>query len=203
MQHLIYLHGFLSSRQSEKAQQTLAYVKQHYPSLNIHIPELSGNIVKAKKTIDSLMKTLDPSKVSFIGSSMGGFLSTYCLETYCVNTNKESRKGKQISKAVLINPAVTPVELLKDYMGKHINPYTGEIFYIHNNHLHNLKSMYQDQIADPSRYLVLLQTGDETLDYKLAEKKYEGSNLVIEHGGNHSFVNYPACLPMVFEFLYC
>lgn len=197
MQHLVYLHGFLSSRQSEKAMLTSAFAQKHFPSLNLHIPELSGDIFKTKHAIDSLMRTLNPKQVGFIGSSMGGFLSTYCLETYCSSTT-----SKTAAKAVLVNPAVTPVELLEHYMGKHINPYTQEVFYIHQQHLHCLADMHQNSLKHYENYMVLLQTGDETLDYRLAEKKYCHSTLLIEQGGNHSFVNYESYLPRIFQFLY-
>ena len=36
---------------------------------------------------------------------------------------------------------------------------------------------------------MLLQTADETLDYRYAEKYYEGTNIVIDEGGSHSFDN--------------
>lgn len=202
MQHLVYLHGFLSSKKSQKAQQTLAFATKHFPALNVHVPELSGNIHKTKQAIDALMNTLEPSQVGFIGSSMGGFLSTYCLEAFCMK-NFSYLNGKQNqARAVLINPAVTPVELLANYMGKHINPYTGEVFYIHNQHLTTLSKMHQTKLNHPQNYKVLLQTDDETLDYKLAEEKYKGANLVIEEGGNHSFVNYSSHLPNIFQFLF-
>ncbi len=197
MQHLVYLHGFLSSKRSEKAQHTLSFAKKYYPSLNVHIPELSGDIFKTKRAIDSLMRTLNREQVGFIGSSMGGFLSTYCLEQYCFKTTLDTK-----AKAVLVNPAVTPVELLEHYMGKHINPYTQEVFYIHQHHLHCLSEMHQHILKRPEKYMVLLQTGDETLDYKLAEDKYSRSNLLIEQGGNHSFINYESYLPKIFQFLY-
>jgi predicted esterase YcpF (UPF0227 family) len=35
----------------------------------------------------------------------------------------------------------------------------------------------------------LLQTGDELLDYKDAQKKYEGAKVIIEDGGSHGFDN--------------
>ena len=192
MQHLIYLHGFLSSPQSEKAQQTLGYVKANYPALNLHIPQLSGNIVRAVASVEYLIASLPTSSLRFIGSSMGGFLSTYFVEKY---------GNKMPCKAVIVNPAVAPYNLMQDYQGQHINPYSLEHFSVNPytiNHLHRFDSV---KIADPSCYKVLLQTGDETLDYRLAEAKYQGADVTIEQGGNHSFVGYQKHLPAIFNFL--
>jgi len=188
MQHLVYLHGFLSSPQSEKAQHTLAFVKKHYPSLNIHIPQLPGDINRAIQQVDALVNTLDPKHTGYIGSSMGGYLSTYAVEKYG-------------GKAVLVNPAVQPFELLNDYIGMHINPYTAEKFAIHSGTLATLRSIYSEKIKSPQAYKVLLQTNDETLDYRLAETKYAGANICVEQGGNHSFVDYKNHLPSIFAFL--
>lgn len=194
MQHLVYLHGFLSSAQSEKAQLTLAFAKKHYPALNVHIPELPGDIGKAVKIVDGLLRTLPIHQVGLIGSSMGGYLASYALEKYSDNDNG--------AKAVLINPAVEPFALLADYLGMHTNPYTGEKFFVTHQHLSKLQQIYVANLARPKQYKVLVQSGDETLDFNLAANKYAQSNLLIEQGGNHSFVGYQTHLSDIFSFLY-
>lgn len=208
MQHLVYLHGFLSSPQSQKAQQTLQYAKRHFPSLNMYVPQLPGDITKAVLLIDNLLATLPLHNTGFIGSSMGGFLSTYCIEKYyaqapTIAASYSSQRKIACPKAVLVNPAVTPFELLSDYMGQHVNPYTNETFHILPQHIATLKALYRNNLMVPSCYKVLLQTGDETLDYSLAAKKYAESNLVIEKGGDHSFVDYEKHLSRIFNFLLC
>lgn len=196
MHHLVYLHGFLSNPQSVKAQNTFAFAKQYYPSLNVHIPELPGDIAKAVAIIDNLLATLPLNRTGFIGSSMGGYLSTYCIEKYACRANCSN-----MPKAVLINPAVEPFALLADYMGQHLNPYTNEVFYVNPVHITILKRLFVKTLQNPLRYKVLLQKGDETLDYKLAAKKYTSSSVTIEEGGDHSFVNYERHLPDIFRFL--
>jgi len=208
MQHLVYLHGFQSSPESQKAQQTVNYAKKHFPGLNVYVPQLSGDINKSLNLIDSLLATLPLHQTRLVGSSMGGFLATYCLEKYYARAHIESANfgcdtiHKQTLKAVLINPAVRPFELLKEYMGPHVNPYTGETFYIIEQHIVTLKQLYAKSLFDPSCYKVLLQTGDETLDYRLALKQYAGASMVVEHGGDHSFVDYEHHLKNIFRFLY-
>ncbi|MFC3121170.1 YqiA/YcfP family alpha/beta fold hydrolase [Agaribacter flavus] len=188
MHHLIYLHGFLSSPQSVKAQQTLAFFKQILPSTNVHVPMLPGDISKAIAKIDALVNTLPVTELRFIGSSMGGFLATYFVENYG-------------GKAVLVNPAVEPHSLLKNYLGAHTNPYTGERFHIHSEQLRVLKGIYQHRLNNKEHYFVMLQTGDETLDYRLAKQRYSGSKMLIEQGGDHSFVNYDRHLHEIVDFL--
>ena len=40
----------------------------------------------------------------------------------------------------------------------------------------------------------MVQTGDEVLDYQQAVEKYRHCQLVIEQGGDHSFINYENAL---------
>jgi predicted esterase YcpF (UPF0227 family) len=119
---------------------------------------------------------------------MGGFLSTYFVETYG-------------GKAVLINPAVEPFNLLKAYMGQHVNPYTGEVFVIDEGSVDKLLKLNKDTVQGSPNYLVYLQKEDETLDYQLAEKKYGCSRCVTEEGGNHSFVGLENHLDDMITFL--
>ena len=188
MQHLVYLHGFLSSPQSVKAQQTAQYLKKHFPSINLHMPQLPGDINKAVAIVDALVSKLPTSNLAFIGSSMGGFLASYCIEKYG-------------GKGVLVNPAVEPYHLFEDYLGAHVNPNTLERFYLTHQHIDTLKRIDTKVLKDPHRYFIMLQTGDETLDFRLAANKYRNAKLLIEHGGDHSFVDYQTHLPDIFKFL--
>ncbi|WP_026376360.1 YqiA/YcfP family alpha/beta fold hydrolase [Aestuariibacter salexigens] len=185
---VVYLHGFQSSPQSEKAQQTLAYLSRHHPDIDVHIPQLAPYPEVVKAQLLQLVGSLNGQELRFIGSSMGGFLSTWLVEQFG-------------GKAVLINPAVRPFELFKDYLGEHENPYTGERFTLQEAHIDQLKAMYCETLQTPSRYKVLLQTGDETLDYRQAQEKYQGGELIIEQGGDHSFQDYARHLPDIMAFL--
>lgn len=186
--HIVYLHGFLSSPQSQKAQQTRAYASKYFPSYNFHAPTLLGDIHRTVNIVDALVSTLPKGQIRFIGSSMGGYLSSYCVEKYG-------------GKAVLVNPAVEPYNLLQDYQGSHVNPYTGERFTVHTRHLRKLALIDTKVINEPTNYMVLLQTNDEVLDYQLAARKYNNAKLIIEEGGDHSFIGYEHHLPEIFRFL--
>ena len=55
MQHILYLHGFLSSPKSIKAQATKAYFEQHHANVTLHIPELSNFPSKVEGQLISLI----------------------------------------------------------------------------------------------------------------------------------------------------
>ncbi len=185
---VIYLHGFLSSAQSLKANQTLDFVNEHYPQLTIEIPQLANYPQLAVTMIEQCVARHQDKKIVFIGSSLGAYFSTYMAEKYQ-------------TKAVLINPAVRPFELLADYLGEHTNPYTGQDFLLEKKHITELFKFNTPHLQFMDNYWVLLQTADETLDYRQAEAKYQGSKLTIEPGGDHSFQNFERFLPDIFRFL--
>ena len=185
---VIYLHGFLSSPQSQKATQTLEFVRANYPNLVIEIPQLANYPNDAVAIIEQLVTKHKGNKLRFIGSSLGGFLSTFMVEKYS-------------GKAVLINPAVRPFELLVDFLGEHINPNTQQTFLLENKHIEELRQLDTLTLDPKSDYWVLLQTADATLDYRLAETKYQDYKLSVEQGGDHSFQDFPRFLPDIFRFL--
>ncbi|MEO9943805.1 MAG: YqiA/YcfP family alpha/beta fold hydrolase [Paraglaciecola sp.] len=185
---VVYLHGFLSSPQSLKATQTLDFVKKHYPDLHMEVPQLANYPQDAAKIIEDIIKQYPDKKLRFIGSSLGGYLSTYMREKYS-------------GKAVLVNPAVRPYELLLGYLGEHVNPNSGEQFLLKKKHIEELVALDCENVHTKENYWVLLQTKDETLDYRQAESKYQGCKMTIEEGGDHSFQNFQRFLPDIFRFL--
>jgi predicted esterase YcpF (UPF0227 family) len=125
--------------------------------------------------------------VAFAGSSLGGFYATWLAERFG-------------GKAVLINPAVRPHELLEKYIGENINYYTSEHWILNESHIQQFRELDVDCITDPERYLVMLQTGDETLDYRHAVEKYEDCNIELEQGGDHSFIDFENHIDRLLKF---
>lgn len=185
---LIYIHGFLSSPQSVKATLTLDYIRQHFPALKVIAPQVPHYPLDAVRLFETIIGNHPNQPLRFIGSSMGGFLSTYLVEKYG-------------GKAVIINPAVKPYELLIDYLGDHLHPNTNEPFTLTHDHIKHLTELDTPNLNNPSSYWVLLQTGDQTLDYRQAEAKYRSSKLTIEQGGDHSFQHFQQHLPAILGFL--
>ena len=50
------------------------------------------------------------------------------------------------------------------------------------------------------RYLLLVETGDEVLDYREAVKKYAGARQIVIAGGDHSLKSFPEHIPLILEF---
>ncbi|GGW80182.1 YqiA/YcfP family alpha/beta fold hydrolase [Alteromonas halophila] len=191
MTEILYLHGFLSSELSVKAVATQQFFASHYPHVNLQVPRLTNYPSQVQDQLETLIAArpaLTDGGLRVIGSSMGGFLATYLVEKYG-------------GRAVLINPAVRPYALLQDYLGQHQNPYTRQDFELVASDIEALVALDTPAVRQPSHYRVLLQTGDETLDYREAQNKYAGSSLVIEQGGDHSFTSYTSHLPEIADFL--
>lgn len=191
---LIYIHGFNSSPQSNKAILLKKFAESL--SLNEHllIPQLPyepaqafsylEKLVKQQLQFSAYQKGCEPC---LIGSSLGGYFATSLAEKYDC-------------RAVLINPAVKPYELSSDYLGLNKNKYTGEEYELTLSHLDDLHKMEVDKITKPDRYLLMLQTGDEVLDYKLAIEKYAAVPSIVEEGGGHEFLGFHRHLETVLAF---
>jgi predicted esterase YcpF (UPF0227 family) len=85
---------------------------------------------------------------------------------------------------------------MENYLGEQVNPYTQERYQVLAQHIVELKSLEQVNISK-NNYLVMVQTGDEVLDYQQAVEKYRHCELVIEQDGDHSFINYENALPNI------
>lgn len=197
--HILYLHGFLSSPMSAKAQQMRTYLAQHFPHVQMHSPQLSGvpseAVEQASQRFTALQNAYGERFLGVIGSSMGGFLTTHLLENISAPNYKP--------KGVLINPAVAPHILFPNYLGEHINPYTKQAFTLSDTDVHAIKALYMPTIQRTDQYQVWLETEDEVLDYRLAETLYADSDLRITQGGDHSFQGFSNALPNICAFLAC
>ena len=52
----------------------------------------------------------------------------------------------------------------------------------------------------PSRYLLLVETGDEVLDYRRAVERYAGAQQMVLQGGNHSLQSFPQHLERLLSY---
>ncbi|MBM3117644.1 YqiA/YcfP family alpha/beta fold hydrolase [Jeongeupia naejangsanensis] len=184
--HLVYLHGFLSSPFSQKAQDTAVWMAEQRLADYFHCPQLPMAPEGAREALESAITRLHGAPFCLIGSSLGGYFATWAAEEYG-------------SRAILVNPAIRPYELLKDHLGPQRNYQTGEYHVIDASFAPTLKSLERD-VSDPRRYWLLAQTGDEVLDYREAVDKYAGCRQTVIDGGDHSFQNYPDWLPAIWDF---
>ena len=180
---IVYLHGFNSSPQSHKAQVLERYMSERGLASHYACPALPPLARDAIKEIERLALNRN---TCFIGSSLGGFYATYLVE-------------KHGAKAVLINPAIDPHTGLRAYLGPQQNLHTGEPYELTEAHLADWAKLYVPRIT-PQRYLLLVETGDEVLDYRRAVERYAGAEQVVVPGGDHSLQSFPSHLPRILEF---
>ena len=177
---ILYIHGLNSSPLSRKAQQMSAVMQHLGLAGQLRVPALHHHprqaIVQLEDAIGELGAPL------LVGSSLGGYYATCLAERHGL-------------KALLINPAVTPHRLFDGFLGPQQNFYSGESWDLTHDHIHALAELEVPPPQDASRYQVWLQTGDETLDYRHAERYYRACALRIQAGGDHGFQGFAEHLP--------
>lgn len=188
MNKILYLHGFNSSPGSHKARVLHDYMKRRSLDDLIDIPAIPPVPADAIEMLQRHAEDIQQEhEISLAGSSLGGFYATWLAEKYQC-------------PAVLINPAVKPHELLKKYLGENTNYYTAERWVLDEIHIAQFRELYVEKISKPHRYLLMLQTGDQTLDYREAVDKYEACPSIIEHGGSHEFTGFERYLDKLLSF---
>jgi hypothetical protein len=184
---IVYLHGFRSSPASVKATQLREFVARLPAPPALHVPALQHRPSLAMREVDAWVERQGRQNVTFVGSSLGGFYATRLAERFD-------------ARAVMINPAVRPCDALAPSLGMQTNLHTGERFEVTREHMDELRSMAVARITRPARYLLLVETGDEILDYREAVAFYAGAFQYVHGGGDHSFTQFAAQLPAILRF---
>ncbi len=181
---LIYIHGFNSSPASSKAGAIQRELERRGRGGDFLAPALPHSPAAAAALLAPLVRA--HRDACLIGSSLGGFYATWLAET-------------QGARAVLLNPAVRPYELLAGEIGRQKNFHTGEEYDFTSQHIDELRALEVDAITH-YRYLLLVTTGDEVLDYRHAVGKYRGARQLVIDGGDHGFSDFERYLDTVLAF---
>lgn len=182
---VVYLHGFASSSQSDKALLTSAFFARYYSHIEYAALDLPYEPVAALALIHQHIGAR--RDIALIGSSLGGFLAT------CV--------AEQLGcRACLINPAVAPHNVLDKHLGRYYHPVLQQHFDVTPEQITQLEQLMPARLTQPENYLLLLQSGDEVLDYRLALEYYQGAEIKLSEGGDHSYVGYAAQLQTIANF---
>lgn len=186
---LLYIHGFNSSPLSHKAQVMQQYCAANRPDIKVVVPKLPSFPKQAAVyLVDVVNQYKDDYQIGLVGSSLGGYLSTWLNHQFGF-------------RAVLVNPAVKPYELLANFLGEQQNPYTQERYVLAAEHIDELKALDIPTLRAPQDFWLLQQTGDEVLDYRQAVDKYRHARQTIEEGGDHSFVDFERYPAQIIHFL--
>jgi predicted esterase YcpF (UPF0227 family) len=181
---IVYLHGFNSSPQSHKAQVMQRYMRERGLEKEFACPALPPLASEAIRAAEGLIGGKE--NLCLVGSSLGGFYATYLAEKHGL-------------KAVLLNPAIDPHVGLRAYLGPQTNLHTGEPYELAEAHLEQWARLYCPRIT-PGRYLLIVETGDEVLDYRKAVERYAGAERLVIPGGDHSLQSFPQHLARILEF---
>ena len=182
---ILYIHGFNSAPESKKATQLTSLMQRIGLGNQLRVPALHHHPRHAMAQLQAAINEL--GRPLLVGSSLGGYYATYLAE----------QSGL---KALLVNPAVSPHRMFDGYLGTQKNLYSGETWELTHDHVAALAELEVAAPQDPQRYQVWLQTADETLDYRLAEKYYAACALRIQAGGDHSYQGFAAQLPALLTF---
>jgi uncharacterized protein len=130
--------------------------------------------------------------VIFMGSSMGGFASEYlAMKTGC--------------KAVMINPVVTPSELLPQFIGVNENFETAQPYQWNQTHCDQFQSFEQELKSNNGVIdrTILLDLGDELLDSEQTRVEFQNhANVVAFEGGSHGFEHIRQALQVIEQVIF-
>ena len=184
MAKIIYIHGFASSGNSEKAKA----LKLAFPKDTVLSPTLSPNPKQAIAQLHSLILKEEP--VLVIGTSLGGFYATYIACLYDVT-------------AFIINPSLEPYidikKVLASHKGKRLGtnePYDFKVAY-----LDDLKFLFDKlHASDKDGYNLnfYLATNDDVLTFEKLDTLFPNKNHVktFDNAG-HRFSRFSEIFPDV------
>lgn len=188
---IVYLHGFSSAAASNKANKLkraldpIPFFIADYPSHQPHV---------AIQTIESYINRLRARhcfpNVMLIGSSLGGYYAQYL-----------GAELEDARKVVLINPSLQPQNTLRPYIGPNLNSVSGKPFVFSTRDFSELAYYDFPPSERSASTLVLIDEGDEVIDYRVAAKRYTAiGRVVIYPGGSHQFEHLDQAIEEISEF---
>jgi predicted esterase YcpF (UPF0227 family) len=181
---IIYLHGFCSSPASWKSRLLGEEMTRRGLGGHFVCPQLSPVPDDAVASVEPLIAQAG-GDVVLVGSSLGGHYANHLAEKHGL-------------KAVVINPAVIAHFDLRHFVGEHSNFHTGESFRFTQAHAEQL--MAQVRRPTPAHYWLLVEEGDEVLDFRQAQAFYAGCRQTVLPGGDHSFTKFPEFVSQIIEY---
>lgn len=187
--HVLYLHGFRSSPQSNKARRVASLMAEQFPHITWWCPQLPPSPRAAAALIAQGTADWPADRMAVIGSSLGGFYATWLA-------------GQQRCKTVLLNPAVDPARDLAKYIGEQTTWHDpAERFHFAPEFVDELRALEVGDLPHPERVWALIAKGDEVLDWREMTARYPGAQQVLLEGGDHALSDFEQHLPQLLAFL--
>ena len=184
---ILYFHGFKSSSDSTKAKDLHKFISRRTKNTILITPNIHDNFHDAHNQIINLIESNQPN-IFFMGSSLGGYYASFFSQKF----NK---------KAVLINPAIPPLKDFEMHLGKNKNYSNGNKFIITKNDIDYIRSLSYKKILKPKNLMILLESGDEILNYSDTSSYFSGSHIDILYGGDHSYSSFKEKFNKIQDFL--
>jgi uncharacterized protein len=184
---ILYLHGFRSSPQSFKAQLIGRRLQALGRGAEYRCPQLPASPRQAIELAQNLAHHCAPSELTLIGSSLGGYYATYLAEQLGC-------------RAVVLNPAITPLRDLEKYVGASTAYHSDLPFEFKAEYLAELRALAVERITEPQRYFLLAATGDEVLDWRQMVAHYAGARHCVIDGSDHGLSDFAQYLDQVLAF---
>jgi predicted esterase YcpF (UPF0227 family) len=183
---LVYLHGLNSSSESYKAgvlRERLEPLPVLAPSYPAHRPD--DAVAQLMGILHELTQEGPPLVV---GSSMGGFYGQYLA------------RRLSFAHLFLINPALTPWNLLHEYEGLPQITDAGVTYVVDRALIESTRKLGIDDPCDGTPTTLFIDKGDEVIDYRIAEALYRDcGRLMIFEGGNHGFQHLGEAITVIRE----
>jgi predicted esterase YcpF (UPF0227 family) len=184
---ILYLHGFRSSPRSMKAR----LVGERMAALGLAdqliCPQLPASPKQAMELALSLIDGVPAAQLSIVGSSLGGYYATWLAE----------RLG---CRAVLLNPAIVPLQDLDKHVGVSTQYHSDEPFEFKLDYIEELRALAVDSITQAERYFLIAASGDEVLDYRDMVAHYRGARQHVIQGSDHAIPEFSQYLDEVLAF---
>ncbi len=193
MPRLIHIHGFLSSSHIARDASLWRYIEEASLGIELVSPVLPDKPQAAMALLNELIRESKHHKqpLALLGHSLGGYYATYLAYRYQL-------------PAVLLNPVVRGYEIMCNFFGDCYNPHTDTSFRIEEEDIGFLASLLVEPQAIQqmaSQLMVIQQLGDEIINPRDVLTFYRNCLVVIEQGGNHSFLGVDRHLDNIMAFL--
>lgn len=187
--HLLYLHGFRSSPQSNKARIMADYVGARHSKVRWWCPQLPPSPREAAAVIAEGIANWPRQNMAVMGSSLGGYYASWVAQlARC--------------RSVMINPAVNPARDLEKYIGEQTSWHNPEErFFFRREYMEELRALDTRSMTPAAPEMLLAAEGDEVLDWREMSARYPHALQIIQEGGDHALSNFEEYLPQLDEFL--
>jgi predicted esterase YcpF (UPF0227 family) len=184
---ILYLHGFRSSPQSFKTSLLAGRIQVLGRGDEYVCPQLPASPRAAIELALDYANKVDPSELTLIGSSLGGYYATWLAE-------------KIGCRAVLLNPAVNAARDLAGQVGVKTQYHSNEPFEFKTEYVDELKALAVDRITQPERYFLIAATGDELLDWREMVAQFSQARQHVIQGSDHGMSDFADYADEVLKF---